>query len=143
MNDTERSFRAIYSLGESDNEYTQYALFPYVFKLARYNTTNLDNLDLVKKSGCIKDSKELSDLMFHKRNDVTCQYDEDILNMITIDSEVLQYMCLNLKDSNYTYAYTFRESYSRFTFSDYDNERWNDSQKQIITDYDNSTLYND
>ena len=143
MNDTERSFRAIYSLGESDSEYTQYALFPYVFKLAGYNTTYLDNMDLAKKSGRIKDSKELSDLMFHKRNDVTCQYDEDILNMITIDSEVLQLYVIKLKGQHYTYAHTFPDSYSHFTCSDYDSERWNDSQRQIIADYDNSTLYND
>lgn len=143
MNDTERSFRAIYSLGESDNDYTRYALFPYIFKLAGYNTTYFDNMDLAKNSGRIKDSKELSDLMFHQRNNVTFQYDEDILKMITIDNDKLQLYVIKLKGQHYTYAHTFPESYTRFTCSDYENERWNDSQKQIIADYDNSTLYND
>ena len=143
MNDTERSFRAIYSLGESDNEYTQYALFPYVFKLAGYNTTYFDNMDLAKKSGRIKDSKELSNLMFHQRNNVTYQYDEDILDKIKLEHEELQLLVIKLKGQHYTYAHTFPERYSHFTSLDYDSEQWTESQKKIIADYDNSTMYND
>jgi len=143
MNDTERSFRAIYSLGEHNNDYCQYALFPYVFKLAGFNTNNIDNLDLAKKSGRIKDSKELSDLMFHERNNIRCKYDEEIIDMINIDKDKSQLFVIKLQGQHYTYANTFPKSFAHFSWNDYEDLDKSDNQKQIIADYDNSTMYND
>ena len=143
MNDTERAFRFIYSLGEHNNDYCQYALFPYVFKLAGFNTNNIDNLDLAKKSGRVKDSKELSDLMFHERNNIRCKYDEDIIDMINIDQDKSQLFVIKLQGQHYTYANTFPKSFAHLSRNDYEDLDKSDNQKQIIADYDNSTMYND
>ena len=143
MNDTERAFRSIYSLGEHNNDYCQYALFPYVFRLAGFNTNNIDNLDLAKKSGRIKDSKELSDLMFHERNNIRCKYDEEIIDMINIDQDKSQLFVIKLQGQHYTYANTFPKSFAHFSRNDYEDLDKSDNQKQIIADYDNSTMYND
>lgn len=146
INDTERAFRAIYSLGEYYKDpYCDYTLFPYVFRRAGWYTVNLDNLDLASKTSRVKDSKELSDILYNYRNTLKGDYDDYILNFLSTEelNSELQLYVIKLKGQHYTYASTFPEEYNHFKETDYSNLNLSHKQKQIIADYDNSTLYND
>ena len=146
INDTERAFRAIYSLGEyfSDN-YSDYLLFPYIFRQTGFYCVNIDNLDLASKTSRIKDSQKLSDVMFDKRNREKTKYDEDILDMIQDDSikSNKNLLVIKLIGQHYTYSNTFPDTFKKFTSDDYKSNNLQPWMKQIVADYDNATLYND
>ena len=146
INDTERSFRAIYSLGEYYNDvYYNYTLFPYVFKQAGFYTVNIDNLDLASKTSRVKDSRKLSSLMFDYRNEMTCQYDEGILPWLDIDETLYpkQLFVIKLRGQHYDYENQFPDTFVKYKSSDYPNVNYPESKKQIVADYDNATIYND
>lgn len=83
--------------------------------------------------------------MYDYRNTITYQYDEKILDCLNVDESVHsnQLLVIKLKGQHYTYANTFPESYNHFVVSDYNHLDWSDNIRQVIADYDNSTLYND
>ena len=145
FNDTERAIRAIYSLGAiNDGAYSDYMLFPYAFKVAGWNTYNIDNMDLARNTSRVKDSRKLSNLMFDYRNDVTLQYDEEIIKIINNEKKSQSLYVIKLKGQHYTYADTFPSTYEQFSSEkDYINKNVSPAAKQMMADYDNSTLYND
>lgn len=146
MNDTERAFRAIYSLGELyGGTYSDYTLFPYVFKQAGFRTVNFDNMDMAYETSRVKDSKKLSEVMFDYRNTATYSYDGEMTDWWKNDiqnGERSLYV-IKLKGQHYAYANTFPADFARFTVADYTHRDLSDAQKQMMADYDNSTLYND
>lgn len=86
MNDTERAFRGIYSLGELYNgTYSDYALFPYLFKQVGFRVVNFDNMDMAYETSRIKDSKKLSAIMFDYRNTSTLPYDGEVTDWLKED----------------------------------------------------------
>lgn len=146
INDTERAFRAIYSLGEYfQGNYSDYLLFPYIFRQAGYYCVNIDNLDLASKTSRIKDSQKLSDVMFDQRNSEKTKYDESILDMIQDDSikSNKSLLVIKLIGQHYTYSNTFPETFKKFSADDYKYNNLQPWMKQIVADYDNATLYND
>ena len=145
FNDTERAFRAIYSLGATnEGAYSEYMLFPYAFKSAGWKTYNIDNMDLARNTSRVKDSRELSNLMFDYRNDVTFQYDEEIIKIINNKKSSQSLYVVKLKGQHYTYPDTYPSTYKKFNSEkDYTDKDVSKTAKEIIADYDNSTLYND
>ena len=145
FNDTERAFRAIYSLGAiNGGTYSEYMLFPYAFKSAGWNTFNIDNMDLARNTSRVKDSRELSNLMFDYRNDVTFKYDEEIIKTINSKNIPQSLYVIKLKGQHYTYADTYPSTYEYFNSEkDYTDKDVSKTARQMIADYDNSTLYND
>ena len=146
INDTERSFRAVYSLGEYYNDvYFDYTLFPYVFKQAGFYTVNIDNLDLASKTSRVKDSRRLSRLMFDFRNETTCQYDEGIISWLDIGETLYpkQLFVIKLRGQHYDYENQFPDTFVKYKSSDYPNVDYPENKKQIVADYDNATIYND
>lgn len=146
INDTERAFRAIYSLGEYYSDiYSDCLLFPYVFKQAGYYIVNIDNMDLASSTNRVKDSAKLSDLMFDFRNSEVGKYDEDIFEWLNVnDSEhPKQLFVIKLLGQHYDYADQFPESWARYEVKDYDRSDLPENKVQLIADYDNATIYND
>ena len=146
INDTERSFRAIFSLGEYYNDiYYNYTLFPYEFKQAGFYTVNIDNLDLASKTSRVKDSEKLSRLMFDYRNEKTHQFDENILPWLCVDDDAhsKQLFVIKLRGQHYNYDSQFPSSFTKYYVSDYSDINLPENKKQIIADYDNATIYND
>ena len=146
INDTERSFRAVYSLGEYYNDvYSDCLLFPYIFKKSGYYTVNVDNLDLASKTNRVKDSKRLSNLIFDFRNVTTSQYDDEVLQWLDIDENEYpqQLFVIKLKGQHYDYANQFPASFAKYKVEDYDRNDLPDNKVQLIADYDNATIFND
>lgn len=146
INDTERAFRAIYSLGEYYSDvYSDCLLFPYVFKQAGYYTVNIDNMDLASSTNRVKDSEKLSELMFDYRNSEVGEYDEEILEWLDVDDceHLKQLFVIKLLGQHYDYADQFPDSWARYDAKDYDRADLPESKVQLIADYDNATIYND
>lgn len=146
INDTERAFRAIYSLGKyNEGVYSDFALFPYIFKQAGFYTANIDNMDLASKTSRVKDSKELSDKMFDYRNTEVSRYDETIVEWLAEAKHITtnQLFVIKLKGSHYSYWETYPESYSYFKADDYLDTELSKDKRGVIATYDNSVLYND
>lgn len=146
INDTERAFRAIYSLGEYYSDvYSDCLLFPYIFKQAGYYTVNIDNMDLASSTNRVKDSEKLSELMFDYRNSEVGEYDEEILEWLDVDDceHPKQLFVIKLLGQHYDYADQFPDSWARYDAKDYDRADLPESKVQLIADYDNATIYND
>lgn len=146
INDTERAFRAIYSLGEYYSDvYSDCLLFPYIFKQAGYYTVNIDNMDLASSTNRVKDSEKLSELMFDFRNSEVGEYDEEILEWLDEDDceHPKQLFVIKLLGQHYDYADQFPDSWARYDAKDYDRADLPESKVQLIADYDNATIYND
>ena len=146
INDTERAFRAIYSLGEYYSDvYSDCLLFPYIFKQAGYYTVNIDNMDLASSTNRVKDSEKLSELMFDFRNSEVGKYDEEILEWLAVDDceHPKQLFVIKLLGQHYDYADQFPDSWARYDAKDYDRADLPENKVQLIADYDNATIYND
>lgn len=146
INDTERAFRAIYSLGEYYSDvYSDCLLFPYIFKQAGYYTVNIDNMDLASSTNRVKDSEKLSELMFDFRNSEVGKYDEEILEWLDVDDceHPKQLFVIKLLGQHYDYADQFPNSWTRYDAKDYDRADLPENKVQLIADYDNATIYND
>lgn len=146
INDTERAFRAIYSLGEYYSDvYSDCLLFPYIFKQAGYYTVNIDNMDLASSTNRVKDSEKLSELMFDFRNSEVGKYDEEILEWLDVDDceHPKQLFVIKLLGQHYDYADQFPYSWTRYDAKDYDRADLPENKVQLIADYDNATIYND
>lgn len=146
INDTERAFRAIYSLGEYYSDvYSDCLLFPYIFKQAGYYTVNIDNMDLASSTNRVKDSEKLSELMFDFRNSEVGKYDEEILEWLDVDDceHPKQLFVIKLLGQHYDYADQFPDSWARYDAKDYDRADLPENKVQLIADYDNATIYND
>lgn len=146
INDTERAFRAIYSLGEYYRDvYSDCLLFPYIFKQAGYYTVNIDNMDLASSTNRVKDSEKLSELMFDFRNSEVGKYDEEILEWLNIGDieHPKQLFVIKLLGQHYDYADQFPDSWARYDAKDYDRADLPENKVQLIADYDNATIYND
>ena len=146
INDTERAFRAIYSLGEYYSDvYCDCLLFPYIFKQAGYYTVNIDNMDLASSTNRVKDSEKLSELMFDYRNSEVGEYDEEILEWLDVNDceHPKQLFVIKLLGQHYDYADQFPDSWARYDAKDYDRADLPENKVQLIADYDNATIYND
>lgn len=146
INDTERAFRAIYSLGEYYSDvYSDCLLFPYIFKQAGYYTVNIDNMDLASSTNRVKDSEKLSELMFDFRNSEVGKYDEEILEWLDVDDceHPKQLFVIKLLGQHYDYADQFPDSWARYDAKDYDRADLPENKVHLIADYDNATIYND
>lgn len=142
INDTERAFCAIYSLGDyNKDDYINYALFPVIMRKSGFYTSYIDNMDLASATNRVKDSKKLSDIMYDYRNKRIYNYDSLILDELKNNKSQELYV-IKLLGQHYIYKNTFPKSYSKWSYLDYHNN-YSDNIKQIIADYDNSTLYND
>ena len=146
INDTERAFRAIYSLGEYYSDvYSDCLLFPYIFKQAGYYTVNIDNMDMASSTNRVKDSEKLLELMFDFRNSEVGKYDEEILEWLDVDDceHPKQLFVIKLLGQHYDYDDQFPNSWTRYDAKDYDRADLPENKVQLIADYDNATIYND
>ena len=126
----------------STNEFASSPLFPCIFKKAGYNTHIYENQYLLGKSSNFLTDKSLSDLMFTTRKDFNYVLDEVLVDSIQPINGPALYI-LHLQGQHYIYKNRYPNSFTQFSSSDYDTNRWSESQREIIAHYDNATLYND
>ena len=138
---TTSSLEAMLSLDSLRVDYTNKALFPICFKKAGYHTEMFDNQYFVGSGYSSLTDRELSEMMYDKRNSHRWKYDGDMVGQISVEDSASLYM-IHLWGQHYTYKERFPPSFSIFTADDYDGNL-PESKREIMADYDNAMLYND
>lgn len=137
------AMESIYSLEEyKAGNFFQYTLFPYVFKKAGYKSFLFDNQYFIGEENTFMADLKLSDSMFDKRNKQRCQYDGDMVKEIIVNKAPSLYI-IHLYGQHYTYSERYPKEQQQFRADQYDANRWNKSQREIIAHYDNATRYFD
>lgn len=155
---TSRVFKQIFSLQSVGvkGDWSNYTLFPAVFKKAGYHVNFLSNQfpyginytpDWTNNlsGGFFLNHPQLNKQMFDNRNTNIHEYDEELLNdykNIGI-KEKSQLIIFHLLGQHFQYSLRCKSNMKRFGTNDYPRTDLTKEEKQTIADYDNATLYND
>lgn len=133
--------KSIFSLDSMGTAFGSTPLFPAVYKNSMYKVHCYDNQYFVGGINFLS-SPELSKIMFTDRNETKFRYDEELIKSIKIVDNASLYV-VHLLGQHYTYSTKYPNSWNKFKAKDYDANRWNEHQRELIAQYDNATLYND
>ncbi len=155
---TSRVFKQIFSLQSVGvkGDWSNYTLFPAVFKKAGYHVSFLSNQfpyginytpDWTNNlsGGFFLNHPQQNKQMFDYRNTNIHEYDEELLNdykNIGI-KEKSQLIIFHLLGQHFQYSLRCKSNMKRFGINDYPRTDLTKEEKQTIADYDNATLYND
>lgn len=139
---TSIAMQAVFSLGERFGGFFETPLFPACFKAVGYSNCLYDNEyfdgDNENSFLCYK---ELSDILYDKRNSKAYQYDMDMVNDAPRMKE--PYLSIyHLCGQHYTYKERYPASFTKFKPSDYD-KKYSARERDMMANYDNANLYND
>lgn len=138
---THGAMQSIFSLDSMGTAFCSTPLFPAVYKNSMYKVHCYDNQYFVGGNNFLS-SPELSKIMFTDRNETNFRYDEELIKSIKIVDNASLYV-VHLLGQHYTYSMKYPNSWDKFKAKDYDANRWNEHQRELIAQYDNATLYND
>ena len=144
---------SLYCVGDS-GEWSDYPLFPEVFRKAGYHVTFLTNQFLPQAKEAVYDfsggfflnNPELSKAMFDTRNDKLSYFDEGLLNdydRLKAENTAHNLIIFHLKGQHVDYRTRCPKSKMKFKADDYDRPKLNAAERQRLAWYDNSLLYND
>lgn len=139
---TSLTMQAVFSLGEQLEDFFVTPLFPACFKAVGYNTCLYDNQYFAGGYECsFMCYKELSDILYDKRNNKAYQYDMDMVNDAPRMKE--PYLDIyHLCGQHYTYKDRYPAQFAKFKPSDYD-MKYGARERDMMANYDNANLYND
>lgn len=146
---------SLHSVDDSLTNWESFPLFPVLFRKAGFQVTFITNqyvqslgTDVFNFSGGLfLNDTRLSKLQFDHRNVKAHRYDEDLL----VDYDSLAHFSKNnnliifhLAGQHFEFYKRFPNHMKIFSVQDYARRTdLNDSEKQIVADYDNATRYND
>lgn len=146
---------SMYDIG-SKGEWSDYPLFPQLFRKAGYHVSFITNQFLPKtkeevydfSGGFFLNNEELSKSQFDTRNDKVHRFDEGLLEEYEeLKSQNKKYnlTIFHLIGQHVNYRQRSPKDRKKFKASDYEKYRPNltTKQKRILADYDNAVLYND
>lgn len=134
-------FHSVLSVNGSNEPYANEVMFPTCFRKAGYKTVLIDNEYFVGNGYLPVNDKILSDIMFDFRNIETFGYDGNLFQLIP-NFDRPQLILLHLLGQHFNYSQRYPANFKHFTASDYPCNL-SESEREIIADYDNATLYND
>lgn len=134
--------KSVFSLDSLGINFNAVPLFPSCFKKANYHTELWDNQYKVGQGISFLSDKELSSVLFDKRNSKFYKYDIDMVNDVSIHDSTLY--IFHLWGQHYTYKNRYPSpQFNHFKPSDYDEEKNSLHQRKEMAEYDNATRYND
>lgn len=155
-NITSNVFKNTFSMKgiEEEGEWSDYPLFPVIFRKAGYHVTFLTNQFVQNPNEQIFDfsggsflcNKDLSNAMFDCRNADSHPLDEGLLNdydSLSKENGKYNLTIFHLIGQHATYEKRFPENQRHFSYTDYDRDDINKKWRGIVANYDNATLYND
>lgn len=134
---TSKVMKAVFSLDSMGVDYTSKALFPAIFKASNYYTALYDNQYLVNEGISILSDKELSDVMFDKRNEKFYQYDGQMVDDILVPDS-MSLIIIHLMGQHFAYDKRYPPKFAKYNSNDYDSK-----YGEVVAHYDNATIYND
>lgn len=154
-NHTTEAFKEMFSTYSFDgtDDWTNHTLFTAVFKKAGYDVYFLSNQfasdfdDIWNHfGGTLFNNRKLSDLQFTYRNRNVYNYDGELIEEIP-DIEVLKskptLLVVHLIGQHVDYAMRYTEEFRKYTPEDVNPQYGGDIAKHVVSNYDNSLLYND
>lgn len=130
-------------------------MFTNIFKKAGYQVVLLSNQFIMKQQKAMADftggmflnDPELNKLQFDIRNKRIHKYDEELIN----DYQVLcnkykteqRLIIFSLLGQHTDYTERYPPEFAKFHLNDYQRKDLDNTQLQIVADYDNATFYND
>ena len=139
---THGAMKSVFSLDSLGVNFNNRPLFPKCFKAAGYYTAMYDNQYMVGSGISFLTDKGLSESLFDERNDSRYSFDGDLVDAIEV-KDVPSLYVIHLWGQHYTYMHRYPAEYEIFTSRDYDEKKYNISQRTVIAHYDNACLYND
>lgn len=151
---------SLYTVGDS-GDWSDYPLFPEVFRRAGYRVTFVTNQFLPQAREAVYDfsggfflnNPTLSKEQFDVRNTTLHALDDGVLadydsivshgHMAVGGSDDRNLVILHLKGQHVNYAQRYPRGRRHFAASDYDTPTLLQRDKEIMAHYDNATLYND
>ena len=145
---------SLHSIEDKAN-WSNYPLFPVLFRQAGYNVTFITNqfvqslsTDIFNVSGGLfLNEKRLSSLQFTHRNTKTHQFDINLLSdydSLKKFNSAHQLTIFHLAGQHIDFHKRSPKTMKKFTASDYSGRKeLNNSSRELVADYDNATLYND
>lgn len=134
---TSKVMKTVFSLDSLGVDFTSKALFPALFKASHYYTALYDNQYLVNEGISILSDKELSDVMFDKRNEKFYQYDGQMVDDILVPDSV-SLIIIHLMGQHFAYDKRYPPKFAKYNSNDYDSK-----YGEVVAHYDNATIYND
>ena len=150
-------FKNVFSLHsvEDTTNWAKFPLFPVLFRKAGYKVflmTNqfvksikTDNFDT--SGGLFLNDSRLSNLQFDYRNTMTHRYDEGLLHdydSLRMYEGEHNLFIFHLIGQHIDFYKRSPDSWKKFSYSDYtDRKELSETERQMVADYDNATLYND
>lgn len=150
-------FKNVFSLHsvEDTSSWVKYPLFPVLFRKAGYKVVfmtnqfvksiNTDNFDT--SGGLFLNDSRLSNLQFDYRNIITHRYDEGLLqdyDSLKVLEGKYNLIIFHLIGQHIDFYKRSPDSWKKFSSSDYTERKdLSETERQLIADYDNATLYND
>lgn len=140
---------------EDKTDWANYPLFPVLFRRSGFNVTFITNqfvkelnTDIFNVSGGLFiNNAKLSEAQFDYRNAKTHQYDLDILSdydSLKAFNGDYQLTIFHLAGQHIDFNKRSPSNFKKFSIADYANRKQlNNSEKQLVADYDNATYYND
>ncbi len=154
---TSTVFKYLFSLHSADqkSDWSNYPLFPVIFKQAGYTVGFLTNqfvtslsIDIFNASGGLfLNDKKLSAAQFDYRNNQSHQFDIDLLtDYESLEGELTNHnlIIFHLAGQHIDFYKRSPQEFKPFKTSDYQERTdLNEDEKQLVADYDNATFYND
>ena len=154
-NSTSEVFKNLFSLWDEgcDEDWTQFPLFPALFKKAGYGVWFFSNQFTINSlnyynvvGGTIFNRPRLSDLQFTYRNTTSYEYDLDLLQELpSSDTLVLHstLLIVHLIGQHVKFHARYPSEYAHFQPCDEQTTFGGETGKKIASQYDNATYYND
>ena len=145
---------SLHTVGDP-GEWSDYPLFPEVFRKAGYHVTFITNQFLPEADEAVYDfsggfflnNPELSKAQFDTRNARLHEFDEGVLeeyDSLTCENQAHNLVILHLMGQHVMYKARYpQKTRKHLRASMYDRPDLTNKQKLIVADYDNSVLYND
>ena len=145
---------SLYAVGD-EGEWCDEPLFPEVFRKAGYQVTFVTNQFQPKAKEAVYDfsggfflnDPKLSKAQFDARNTRTYRFDDGVLKEydgLSKQKSEHQLVILHLMGSHVDYRARYPQpQFRKFTPQMYNRPELTDKQKRILSEYDNSLLYND
>lgn len=137
--------------GESEKEWYQYNNIIDIMKKAGYKTYWFSNQESKGLFGNLPAAYgNRSDVVLFNANrdsdqEVYDVYDEQIVkkSIDKIGKDSKNYVIYHLLGTHKAYKNRYPQEFSKFNIDDYKNTKYEDEQKETVSEYDNAVLYND
>ena len=140
---THEAMRSVFSTDSLGLGFGSYPLFPVLFRKAGYKTYLWDNQYLIGTGISFLSDKELSDILYDRRNEESFPSDGPFIETLPDVSACKRSLfVIHLEGQHFYYQDRYEQMSQTFTAADYDS-RYSASERSVMADYDNATLYND